>query len=56
MQQQGYIPETGQTGSSTVTSAAVDGPRVYSPSGDHLGSIDHLVIDKHSDNIACRIG
>ena len=55
MQEQGYIPEAVQTGSSTVTSADVNGTRVYSPSGDQLGSIDHLVIDKQSGNIAYAV-
>ena len=55
MQEHGYIREAGQTGSSTVTSADVNGTRVYSPSGDQLGSIDHLVIDKHSGNIAYAV-
>lgn len=55
MQQQGLIPEEGETHSSTVTSSDVNGTAVYSPAGDHLGDIDHLVIDKKSGNIAYAV-
>ena len=55
MQQQGLIPEEAQSRSNTVTSTEVNGTAVYSPSGDHLGTIDHLVIDKASGNIAYAV-
>ncbi|MGQ0567742.1 MAG: PRC-barrel domain-containing protein [Gemmobacter sp.] len=55
MQQQGLIPEAAQNRSSTVTSTDVNGTQVYSPAGEHLGAIDHLVIDKASGNIAYAV-
>ena len=55
MQQQSLIPEDAQNRSNTVTSTEVNGTAVYSPSGDHLGTIDHLVIDKASGNIAYAV-
>ncbi len=55
MQQQGYIPEAGQTGGATITSKDVNGTAVFSPAGEKLGSIDHLVIDKRSGNIAYAV-
>lgn len=38
-----------------VSSADVNGTAVYSPTGDHLGQIDHLMIDKHSGQIAYAV-
>jgi len=38
----------GRSPSSMVSSADVNGTEVYSPTGDHLGEIDHLMIDKQS--------
>ncbi len=44
------------TGTSTmVSSADVNGTEVYSPTGDHLGEIDHLMIDKQSGQIAYAV-
>jgi sporulation protein YlmC with PRC-barrel domain len=44
------------TGSSTmVSSSDVNGTEVYSPTGDHLGQIDHLMIDKVSGQIAYAV-
>ena len=43
------------TPSSMVSSADVNGTEVYSPSGDHLGQIDHLMIDKVSGQIAYAV-
>jgi hypothetical protein len=40
---------------SMVSSADVNGTAVYSPSGDHLGEIDHLMIDKQSGQIAYAV-
>ncbi|MFG6467239.1 PRC-barrel domain-containing protein [Roseateles sp. BYS87W] len=37
--------------SSTISSSKVEGTNVYSPSGDKLGSIDDLLIDKHSGRV-----
>jgi sporulation protein YlmC with PRC-barrel domain len=41
--------------SNMVSSADVNGTNVYSPSGDHLGHVDHLMIDKKSGQIAYAI-
>jgi uncharacterized protein YrrD len=41
-----------QMPSSMVFSADVNGPAVNSPSGNHLGEIDHLMIDMQSGQIA----
>ena len=35
----------------TISSSKVEGTNVYSPSGDKLGSIDDLVIDKKSGQV-----
>lgn len=37
--------------SPTISSSKVEGTHVYSPSGDKLGSIDDLVIDKASGRV-----
>lgn len=37
--------------SPTISSSKVEGTNVYSPSGDKLGSIDDLVIDKVSGRV-----
>jgi sporulation protein YlmC with PRC-barrel domain len=34
-----------------VSSSDVSGTEVYSPTGDHLGHIDHLMIDKVSGQV-----
>jgi hypothetical protein len=52
MQQPARIDQDTPVPSTTVSSASVNGTAVYSPDGDHLGKIDHLVIDKVSGNIA----
>ncbi len=41
--------------SSMVSSADVNGTEVYSPTGEHLGEINHLMIDKHSGQIAYAV-
>ncbi|RVV99167.1 PRC-barrel domain containing protein [Mesobaculum littorinae] len=38
-----------------VASTEVDGTEVYSPTGDHLGHIDHLMIDKVSGRVAYAV-
>lgn len=38
-----------------VSSADVDGTTVYSPQGEELGHIDHLMIDKKSGNVAYAV-
>jgi len=37
---------------SMISSSRVNGTDVYSPSGDHLGHIDELLIDKQSGKVA----
>lgn len=46
---------TETTSSAMVSSTDVNGTAVYSPSGDHIGSIDHLIIDKVSGNVAYAV-
>lgn len=41
--------------SSMVSSSDVNGTAVYSPTGEHLGQIDHLMIDKQSGHIAYAV-
>lgn len=43
------------TGSTMVSSTDVNGTEVYSPTGDHLGQVDHLMIDKVSGQIAYAV-
>lgn len=43
------------TSSTMVSSADVNGTEVYSPGGEHLGEIDHLMIDKTSGQIAYAV-
>lgn len=44
-----------RSGSTMVSSADVNGTEVYSPTGDHLGQIDHLMIDKVTGQIAYAV-
>jgi hypothetical protein len=59
MQDAPFATRTTATGSSSkstmVSSADVNGTQVYSPAGDHLGQIDHLMIDKTSGQIAYAV-
>ncbi len=57
MQDMGYSDRaTGAgTSSSMVSSSDVNGTAVYSRGGDHLGQIDHLMIDKTSGQIAYAV-
>ncbi|WP_435167295.1 PRC-barrel domain-containing protein [Falsirhodobacter sp. 1013] len=41
--------------STTISSRDVNGTAVYSPTGDHLGQIDHLMIDKKSGTVAYAV-
>ncbi len=43
------------TASSMVSSSDVNGTAVYNHAGDHLGQIDHLMIDKQSGQIAYAV-
>lgn len=43
------------TGAAMISSGDVNGTSVYSPAGDHLGKIDHLMIDKASGTIAYAV-
>ncbi len=38
-----------------VSSSDVNGTEVYGPGGSHIGSIDHLMIDKQSGNVAYAV-
>lgn len=38
-----------------VSSSDVNGTKVYSPDGDHVGTVDHLMIDKTSGQVAYAI-
>ena len=55
MQQQAQIPAGTRSGTAMVSSADVNGTDVYSPLGDHLGKVDHLMIDKVSGNISYAV-
>lgn len=43
------------TNASLVSSADVDGTEVYGRDGSHIGSIDHLMIDKQSGKVAYAV-
>lgn len=38
-----------------VSSEDVEGTYVYDPNGNHIGSVDHLMIDKLSGNVAYAV-
>ena len=40
---------------STIRSDQVNGTDVYGAGNEHIGSIDHLVINKQSGKIACAV-
>jgi len=44
-----------QTAHSLISSEKVQGTKVYSPSGDHIGDIDHLMIDKVSGRVTYAV-
>lgn len=46
---------TSTTTGTMVSSADVNGTAVYNLTGEHLGHIDHLMIDKQSGNIAYAV-
>ena len=41
--------------SSLISSTDVTGTAVYSPNGDHVGTIDHLMIDKQTGKIGYAV-
>lgn len=41
--------------SKLIDSDRVNGTRVYSTDGEHVGDIDHLMIDKESGNVAYAV-
>lgn len=43
--------DTSDTASRIISSDKVNGTKVYNPNGDHLGSIDTLMIDKLSGKV-----
>ncbi len=55
MQQQALMTDTTRSSRAMVSSSDVNGTSVFSPEGDHLGHIDHLMIDKTSGNIAYAV-
>ncbi|WP_225028807.1 PRC-barrel domain-containing protein [Xinfangfangia pollutisoli] len=55
MQQEAQITPGAHPATALVSSSDVNGTDVYSPSGDHLGQIDHLMIDKVSGRIAYAV-
>ncbi|WP_241427623.1 PRC-barrel domain-containing protein [Fertoeibacter niger] len=56
MQTQPYAAPTQTTAPNPmVSSGDVNGARVYSPTGDHLGNVDHLMIDKQSGRVAYAV-
>lgn len=55
MQQEAQIPTAARPGAALISSTDVNGTDVYSPAGDHLGHIDHLMIDKVSGNITYAV-
>lgn len=44
-----------ETGGALVSSSDVTGTAVYSPHGDHVGDIDHVMIDKQSGRIGYAV-
>lgn len=44
-----------QSAHTLVSSADVNGTGVYNPAGDHVGDIDHLMIDKESGRVAYAV-
>tara|TARA_R110000737_G_C14486485_1_gene469443 strand:- start:325 stop:678 length:354 start_codon:yes stop_codon:yes gene_type:complete len=46
---------SGSTHSSLVSSSNVNGTEVYGRDGSHIGSIDHLMIDKQSGKVAYAV-
>ena len=55
MQDTPSTPAPDQPGHSMVSSSDVNGTEVYNPAGEHLGRIDHLMIDKLSGKIAYAV-
>ena len=47
--------ETIEAGGSLVSSSNVTGTEVYSRDGTHIGSIDHLMIDKQSGKVGWAV-
>jgi hypothetical protein len=55
MQHQAQVNSAARPAAALVSSTDVNGTDVYSPAGDHLGHIDHLMIDKVSGNITYAV-
>lgn len=47
--------ETVTENSSLISSDNVNGTRVYSLDGEHVGDIDHLMIDRQTGNVAYAV-
>ena len=50
-----HTPDSATTGASLVSSSDVNGTRVYTRDGTHIGTIDHLMIDKASGRVAWAV-
>ncbi len=44
-----------QTANPLVSSRDVSGTQVFNPAGEHVGDIDHLMIDKESGKVAYAV-
>jgi len=55
MQHQSELPADRIRAAGTVSSTDVNGTDVFSPLGDRLGQIDHLMIDKASGQISYAV-
>lgn len=55
MQQQSLVTDPQRPTAAMVSSRDVNGTDVYSPVGDHLGHVDHLMIDKASGQIGYAV-
>jgi len=47
---------TSTTTGDVISSDKVEGTKVYNLAGDKLGSVDDLMINKHSGQVLCRSG
>lgn len=47
--------ENTRTGRSQISSNDVEGTEVYNKDGDHIGEIDHMIIDKASGRVSYAV-
>lgn len=55
MQQQAPMRDDQRSSRAMVSSKDVNGTEVFSPAGDHLGHVDHLMIDKATGTIGYAV-